>query len=185
MKIKVKSQIIDSKNVLVACNPDSQKAIDGLKVSAELTMKKERSNPYHRRFFAMLNVAYAYWKPVHNNKFEQKADRFLVESGLSNSEQVCQMFSSIFKKELAKPDEVVKSFDQFRADMTILAGYSEVLYRVGGGEVIMAKSIAFSKMSHDEFHELYGKVKDVIYKYVLNNLSEQDKINFENEIMEF
>jgi len=62
---------------------------------------------------------------------------------------------------------VEKSFEQFREDVTILAGFYEQRFRLDGTTRIVAKSIAFGKMDDVEFHNVYNQVVNVIIRKVL------------------
>ena len=59
-----------------------------------------------------------------------------------------------------------KSFDRFRKDTIILAGFYDVVIRLDGSTRIEAKSISFASMDEDEFSDLYSKTIDVFLKYV-------------------
>ena len=60
-----------------------------------------------------------------------------------------------------------KSFDRFRKDITILAGYYEESRRLNGEVRVEAQSIAFDKMPEEEFESLYTKCIDVIVTKIL------------------
>lgn len=57
--------------------------------------------------------------------------------------------------------------DQFRKDITILAGYYEPIFGVDGSVQMKAKSLQWSRMSEDEFTKLYDATLDVILQKVL------------------
>lgn len=101
-----------------------------------------RNYEFHKKYFALLNLAFDYWEPP-----EGKADKLM---------KVIKILPE-------------KNFDRFRADVTILAGYYTATYRLNGDVRLEPKSIAFSAMSEDEFEELYTKTIDVIVKHVLKN----------------
>lgn len=167
---------------LVALDKDSQQAIDKITEPTLLTFKKMRSYRYHRQFFQLLNIAYQYWQPVYNNDFHHKSENFVMQASL-NPEQI-NLFKQVYRKEL-KRLEAKKNFEQFRKDLTIKAGFFEIYYRIDGTSRVNAKSISFEKMSHEDFHKLYGKVKDAIYVLILKDISPFDKANFEDEINNF
>ena len=81
-----------------------------------------------------------------------------------------KLFSLLrFAYDLWEPGEVsdrhgvpVKNFEQFREDVTILAGYFEVHYRLDGSTRYRAKSISWAKMDDAEFEKLYQAVIDVL-----------------------
>jgi len=178
----MKIRVIGENGKLVALDNDSQQAINKITEPVVLTVKKSRSSRYHRKFFQLLNVAYQYWKPVYNNEFHSKSENFVRKAGLTR-EQI-NLFKEVYKKEL-KILEPKKNKEQFRKDLTIKAGFYEIDYRIDGTPRVNAKSISFDKMSHEEFHKLYGKVKNVIYDMILKDISTFDRANFEDEINNF
>ena len=61
--------------------------------------------------------------------------------------------------------EEFKSFEVFREAVIIGAGFFERKQRLGGEEVIEAKSISFAKMDNETFENLYTSVLDTIIDY--------------------
>ena len=55
-----------------------------------------------------------------------------------------------------------KNFDNFRKNVTIMAGFYECVYNVDGTFKVMAKSISFGEMDNDEREQVYQKVLTVI-----------------------
>jgi len=47
------------------------------------------------------------------------------------------------------------SFDIFRHNLTVVAGYKNVYYTIDGSLRVEAKSISYTKMTEDEFSEYY------------------------------
>lgn len=67
------------------------------------------------------------------------------------------------------------SRDKFRETVQIAAGYTETFYSIERKEWLeRAKSISFEAMKEEEFIELYGRVKDVLFKIFLKNISEEE-----------
>ncbi len=66
-----------------------------------------------------------------------------------------------------KGQVVQKNFDQFRNDVTVLAGFGETTITLRGEVRVVAKSISFGSMSQDEFDQLYDAVCSVILAKVL------------------
>lgn len=60
-----------------------------------------------------------------------------------------------------------KSKEQYRNDLTILAGFYTLRPRLRGEPVAVPKSISFANMSEDEFAVVYDKTVNAIIKYVL------------------
>jgi hypothetical protein len=73
--------------------------------------------------------------------------------------------------------QVVKSFNQFRDDLTILAGSYDVVYNYKGDIRFEAKSWSFANMDEIEFQVLYSHLIDVILLKVLNNYTRDDLDN--------
>lgn len=70
-----------------------------------------------------------------------------------------------------KTGDAVKSFEQFREDVTILAGYYEQNIRLDGTVRTVAKSISFAKMDNEEFSKFYDKAVTVIIRHVLKGMT--------------
>ena len=85
------------------------------------------------------------------------------------------------------PEEYIgeKNFSRFRADMIILAGFYEKHVRLDGSLRVEPKSISFSKMSEDEFSDLYNKTIDAGVKYVVRNFTGDELRSVVRQIEEF
>lgn len=84
-------------------------------------------------------------------------------------------YSNWDKPEITTPHGVVQcSFEVFRNDVTVLAGYHELTCNTKGSWRMAAKSIAFHKMDEDEFQRLYSAVVDVILARFLTNWTGED-----------
>lgn len=81
--------------------------------------------------------------------------------------------------------KVGKSFDRFRDDITILAGYYTLSENIKGEPKAEAKSISFGKMYEDEFSCLYSATITAILKYVLTNYTREDIDNVIDNIIGF
>ena len=78
-----------------------------------------------------------------------------------------------------------KNFDRFRKDLTILAGYYDVVIRVDGSTRVQAKSISFASMDNDEFEKLYSAVIDVIIKKIIPKYSRDDVDEMVERVLQF
>ena len=78
--------------------------------------------------------------------------------------------------EVSKRHDIVplKSREQFRKDIVILSGYYDVVRRLDGSEIIIAKSISFAKMDDTEFTKLYSTTIDIILSRVLSQYTKDD-----------
>lgn len=70
-----------------------------------------------------------------------------------------------------------KNFDQFREDVTILAGYYKQLVRLDGSIRIEAESISFGSMEQQDFEKLYSAVINVLLSRVLRNYVDRADID--------
>lgn len=119
-----------------------KRAIEGL-VDGEcirFEWKPDRNGVKHRKYFAMLTLAFEAWDPGRNRK------------------------RLTFK---GKP--IGKNFERFREMVQIQAGYYEQYFDLHGRMKLEAKSIAYDKMGDDEFNRLYDDVTEVILNDVLVN----------------
>lgn len=140
--------------MLVPIDPQAQEFIAKLKLGAGVTasVKKHRNPRFHRKFFALLNVAFDAWEPG-------------------------------IKEHKGMP--VQKNFDRFRKDITISAGFYDVVVNLKGEVRAEAKSINFSSMEDDEFADLYSAVINVILAKILTNYSRDDLDNVVNQVLGF
>ena len=77
---------------------------------------------------------------------------------------------------------VVKDFDRFRREITILAGYGDPVVSLRGEVRIEPRSISFASMDEDEFAKWYSAVIDTLLKVVFVG---QDKAEVEKQIEQF
>lgn len=89
------------------------------------------------------------------------------------------------KEKLYKGKPVAKNFNQFRADITILAGYYETAIRMNGTVRVTPKSIAFHRMDEDEFSALYSAVIDVLLQRIFIDQTREDVDNVVNNILAY
>lgn len=69
-----------------------------------------------------------------------------------------------------------RQFDLFRQNLTVLAGFYESFYKIGGGVRIEAKSLSFSSMSQEEFEECYKALIQAAMKHIFSG-SDQEIYN--------
>ena len=70
--------------------------------------------------------------------------------------------------------KVEKNFDQFREDITILAGFYTTSIRLNGELRFNAKSWSFSSMPDDEKEKLYSSIINVVLKHILIGYTKDD-----------
>ena len=69
---------------------------------------------------------------------------------------------------------IEKNFDEFRRNITIMAGHYQPVYDINGNLHLRAKSIAFPNMKEEEFSELFAKTIDVIIKMVQTRYTDDE-----------
>lgn len=89
------------------------------------------------------------------------------------------------KEKTYKGNPVEKNFNQFRADITILAGFYETAIRMDGTVRVTPKSIAFHRMDEDEFEALYSAVIDVLLKRIFIDQTRDDVESVVNNILAY
>jgi hypothetical protein len=80
---------------------------------------------------------------------------------------------------------VAKNFDQFRRDITILAGYFDSAISFKGDVRLTAKSLNFNAMDQDEREALYSSVINVLLARVLTQYSRDDLDNVVEQLLAF
>jgi hypothetical protein len=120
----------------------------------KVSFKIERNGPFHRKFFALLNVGYEAWDPGRTHK---------THKGMA----------------------VQKNFEQFREDVTILAGFYEQTFDLQGNLKLKAKSISWASMGQVEFENLYSAVADVLLQKVLTKYSRADLDEVVEKVLRF
>lgn len=129
--------------VLAPIDPQAAEYIAKLKTGAAVraTVKQQRNPRFHRKFMALLNLAFDAWEPA----------------------------EATYKGQI-----VGKNFDQFRRDVTILAGHYEMAVNLKGETRLTAKSISFANMDEIEFGELYNAACNVILQRILTTYTRDD-----------
>jgi len=73
--------------------------------------------------------------------------------------------------------DIAKDFDQFRSDVTILAGFYEQAFTLDGTMTLKAKSISFGRMEEPEFEKLYSAVVNVLLQRVLTTYENREQLD--------
>lgn len=84
-----------------------------------------------------------------------------------------------------KGEPVQKSFDRFRKDVIILAGYYDNVANIKGEVRAEAHSISFGSMSQERFEEVYNAVVNVLLTRVLRNYTRSDFDKVIQELIKF
>lgn len=81
------------------------------------------------------------------------------------------------KHKTYKGKPVTKSFESFREEILILAGFFEQTFTLKGDLKLEAKSIKFAKMEQDEFEDLYSKTINVLLEHVFITYKDRAEID--------
>ena len=139
---------------LVPVDQQSIEAIAKLKLGqgVKVTVTRHNNVAFHKKLFALANLAYEAWEPV-------------------NKEH--------------KGVPILKNFDQFREDITILAGFYETRVRLNGEVRFIAKSWSFARMPDEEKDRLYNGIINVVLTNILTNYTRDDLDNVVNQVLSF
>lgn len=129
---------------LAPADAASLEQLGRLKVGQEVWVDvvRARNTAFHRKWFALVGVGFDAWEPP------------VAQEG---------PFAGL---------QPIKSFDRFRKDLTIQAGYYEVFGTISGEARVEARSISFERMSQDEFERLYSATIDALLRLVLRDKTE-------------
>lgn len=139
---------------LVPVDQQSTEYVQKLKIGAGVTVSIKRNNnvAFHRKLFALANLAYDAWEP---------------------------------EPVMHKGQPVQKNFDQFRDDLTILAGFYETRVRLDGSIRFIPKSWSFARMDDTAKQEMYSAIINVVLAKILTNYSRDDLDNVVEQVLRF
>ena len=109
---------------------------------------KKQNPAFHRKMFALLQVGYENW---------QQPELEVMVGGRTVTPE--------------------KNFDRFRRDLTILAGFYHVVYRLDGSFRIEADSLSFDRMPADERERVYSKFIDLLIANVYGGQITEDDMH--------
>ncbi|RSZ60007.1 DUF1367 family protein [Massilia atriviolacea] len=84
-----------------------------------------------------------------------------------------------------KGQQVEKQFDQFREDITILAGFYETRVRLDGTIRLIAKSWSFSSMNDAEKDRLYNSIINAVLKHIMRDMQRSDLDRIVDQLLSF
>jgi hypothetical protein len=84
-----------------------------------------------------------------------------------------------------KGEQVTKTIEQFREDLTILAGFYESAIRLDGSIRFTAKSWSFERMGDEEKERLYNGIINVVLAKVLTTYTRDDLGNTISQLLAF
>ncbi|EAY0927143.1 DUF1367 family protein [Salmonella enterica] len=162
---------------LIPATPDTITWLTHVKTGAVLyaNFKKARNPAFHRKFFSLLNLGFDYWHP--SGGAISPADRELVHGYVKllahyagHGDTLTELADQYLHEQAEKRAgniSAVKSFEAFRAWVTMEAGFYDVYQMPDGSLLREPKSISFANMDDIEFWQLYAAVLDVLWNYIL------------------
>ncbi|AGK09507.1 hypothetical protein STU288_09495 [Salmonella enterica subsp. enterica serovar Typhimurium str. U288] len=158
---------------------DQRNSAVKIKLGAVLVaeFRQVRNPAFHRRFFALLNLGFEYWEPTggaisaNERKLVNGYAKFLAAYGGNESallDAAEQYLEQIANRRVTNGISLCKSFDAYRAWVTVEAGHYDAIQLPDGTLRKHPRSIAFSSMDEVEFQQLYKSALDVLWRWILS-----------------
>lgn len=174
--------IKQSSGILIPATPETSDLLQSkIKLGAVLVadFKQVRNPAFHRRFFALLNLGFEYWEPEptggaissNERKLVTGYAKFLASYGgnegalLDAAEHYLEQVAS---RRVTNGISLCKSFDAYRAWVTIQAGHYDAIKLPDGTLQKHPRSISFANMDEIEFQQLYKAALDVLWRWILS-----------------
>ncbi|QDL31468.1 DUF1367 family protein [Serratia liquefaciens] len=190
--------IKQSSGILIPATPETSDFLQkNCKLGAVLVadFKKVRNPAFHRRFFALLNLGFEYWEPTggaistNERKLVTGYARFLATFGGNESAllDAAEQYLDRIADRRAGSISACKSFDAYRAWVTVEAGHYDAIQLPDGTLRKHPRSIAFANMDETEFHQLFKAALDVLWRWILHKPfhSPVEAENAASQLLEF
>ncbi|EJF5838871.1 DUF1367 family protein [Salmonella enterica] len=188
-----------SSGILLSATPESGDFLHSVKIGEWIhaDFKRVRNYAFHKRFFKLLQLGFDYWTPVGGSLSPdelQLVNRFvgyLVEMSGQRYGEVLSAAADEFlllEGQLRTRDvALLKSFEPYRAWVTVQAGYYDEVILPDNTRRRTPKSIAFARMDEDTFRQLYKDVFSVLWNFILRHKfrSQQEAENVAMQLLEF
>lgn len=155
----------------------------GTVLNGDFRKMRDRSYQYHKRYFALLTLGFDYWEPQGGlltdgerkivEQFVKYINRHFGKVTAVLGELATEFLDVIAARRAVDFPSVEKSFEAFRKWAIIESGFYDVEVTPAGVRRV-ARSMSFSKMSEEEFRDLYKATFNVLWRVVLQQ-------NFETE----
>ncbi|EEI9213791.1 DUF1367 family protein [Salmonella enterica] len=171
--------IKQSSGILIPATQETSDILQSkIKLGAVLVaeFRQVRNPAFHRRFFALLNLGFEYWEPtggaisVNERKLVNGYAKFLAAYGGNEGallDAAEQYLEQIANRRVTNGISLCKSFDAYRAWVTVQAGFYTGHFYPDGSRGRRAKSIAFASMDESEFQQVYKAVLNVLWNWIL------------------
>lgn len=171
--------IKQSSGILIPASPETSDFLQTkCKLGAVLVadFKLVRNPAFHRRFFALLNLGFEYWEPTggaistNERKLVTGYAKFLSKFGGNESVllDAAEQYLERIADRRAGSISACKSFDAYRAWVTVEAGHYDAIQLPDGTLRKHPRSIAFAHMDETEFHQLFKAALDVLWRWILH-----------------
>ncbi|ABV13014.1 DUF1367 family protein [Citrobacter sp. CK184] len=191
--------IKQSTGILIPATPETSDFLQSkCKLGSVLVadFKLVRNPAFHRRFFALLNLGFEYWEPTggaissNERKLVNGYARFLASYGGNESallDAAEQYLEQIASRRITNGISLCKSFDAYRAWVTVEAGHFDAIQLPDGTLRKHPRSIAFASMDETEFQHLYKAALDVLWRWILSRTfnSREEAENAAAQLMSF
>ena len=179
---------------LFPVNPSDLDAVRKLPIGkpCKASVVQPRNLAFHRRAFALMNMAFDYWEPetlVTRTESEtvRKLGQFLVANGMS--QEAAHDVLGPFTEHLAAQREGLefgRSFEAFRDWLTVEAGYYRLIQTPNGPRKD-PRSISFAAMDGDSFAQYYRAIFNVLWRVILSRSfpNEQAAQNAVDQLLSF
>lgn len=188
-----------SSGVLLPATPESGEFLHSVKIGEWIhaDFKRVRNYAFHKRFFKLLQLGFDCWTPAGGSLSPdelQLVNRFvgyLVEMSGQRYGEVLSAAADEFllmEGQLRTRDvALLKSFEPYRAWVTVQAGYYDEVILPDNTRRRTPKSIAFARMDEDTFRQLYKDVFNVLWNFILRHKfrSQQEAENVAMQLLEF
>lgn len=169
--------LIRQGKALLPVNDSDAEAIQKLKHGTiyKADVSAPRNIKRHRRFFALLNLAFDYWQPESmvaevEKQTVSSLQKYLVKHGLpiDSVNALCTGFVADLENYRAET-QTGKCFESFRAWITVKAGYYETVQTPAGPRK-SPKSISFAQCDDVDFNEFYKSVLNACWDLCLHRV---------------
>lgn len=119
--------------------------------------RRKQNSAFHRKMMALITVGFNNWKQAP------------IEVSVGGKTVIPE-----------------KNFDRFRKDLTILAGFYHITYRLDGSYRVEADSLSYDKMPPEDREKIYSKFIDVLLANVYGGeITSVDMENIVNAYLAF
>ncbi|MFI3035242.1 DUF1367 family protein [Atlantibacter hermannii] len=191
--------IKQSSGILIPATPETSDFLHSqYKLGAVLVadFKQVRNPAFHRKFFALLNLGFEYWVPTggaissNERKLVNGYARYLAAFGGNESalmDAAEQYLDLVASRRIINGISLCKSFDAYRAWVTIEAGHFDTIQLPDGTLRKHPRSISFASMDETEFQQLYRAALDVLWRWILSRVfrDQREAENAAAQLMNF